>query len=134
MTAAPRLIRRTAPGFTLLELMIVIVIIGVLGAIVGLNLVGAAERAKRDASIASMRTIQQALKMYHARYSAYPPTVMGFQTLVNENILASIPKDGWDRPFEYYSPGPNSFYLIVSYGADGVPDGEPDIYWTERDE
>lgn len=134
MLAAHRIMRRSAPGFTLLELMIVIIIIGVLGAIVGLNLVGAADKAKRDATVTSMRQLQQGLKMYHARYSAYPPTEMGLSALINENILQNYPKDGWSNEFDYFAPTPNSLYTIVSYGSDGREGGEADIYWTDRDE
>lgn len=134
-TRLQRFPRRAArPGFTILELMIVLIIIGILGAVVGLNLVGAAERAKKDATIQSMRTIQVGLKTYHARYSAYPPTEMGFQALNAENIIETAqPKDGWGNPFDYYAPGRDSAYILISYGADNREGGEPDIFRTERD-
>ncbi len=122
------------PGFTILELMIVLIIIGILGAVVGLNLVGAAERAKKDATIQSMRTIQAGLKIYHARYSAYPPTELGFQALFAENIIETAqPKDAWQNPLDYYSPGRDSAYILISYGADNREGGEPDIFRTEKD-
>lgn len=126
---------RARPGFTLLELMIVIIIIGVLGAVVGLNLVGSADRAKMDATKTSMRVIQQGLKMYHARYSSYPPTGQGLDALIQENIIDTQLNDGWGNPFDYYSPGPNgTLYTIISYGSDGREGGEEDIYWTDRDQ
>lgn len=136
MKSLTHLTRRTRTGFTLLELMIVIIIIGVLGAVVGLNLIGAADKAKKDATITSMRAIQQGLKMYHARYSAYPPTNLGFQALLSQNIIQSSFKDGWGNQFDYLCPSPvtNSTYAIISYGSDGREGGEEDIYWTDLDE
>lgn len=125
---------RRASGFTLLELMTVLVIIAVLGAIVGFNLIGAADNAKKQATEASMKTIKAALTQYRVQYNSYPPTGTGLQTLVQERMLSDTPKDGWGRDFEYYSPTqrfPNGFELI-SAGVDqqfSTPDdllAEPD--------
>ncbi len=115
---------RSVPGFTLLELMIVIVIIGVLGAIVGLNFIGAADRAKRAATDAAMKNIQAGLKMYRAQYNIYPPGEIGLQGLVDLRIIEGF-NDSWGRPMDYYSPTQTAAYELISYGEDGMY-GTPD--------
>lgn len=121
MTPRSTLISRTAArGFTVLELMIVLVIIGVLAGIVGLNLLGAADRAKISATQTSMKTIQAALKMYRVENNVYPPTNFGLLVLVGRyGQLSSIPKDSWGHEFEYFSPTQLFEYELLSAGPDG---------------
>jgi len=119
------IMRRPRGAFTLLELMIVLVIIAILGTIVTINLVGAADKARETKTRANMRTILAALKMYRASFSAYPPTQGGLQLLAQQNLFGQpeVPKDGWDRDFDYYSPAPESEFVLISYGANGKDDG-----------
>jgi len=133
-TTRTLLSRRSGAGFTLLELLVVIAIIGVLGAIVGLNLIGAAERAKVSATKTTMKGVQQGLKAYFVQYSAYPPTNMpngatGLQHLVNLKFITGF-EDGWGRPLDYYSPTASFLYEIWSLGPDGLPTTDDDIQFV----
>lgn len=116
--------RRTARAFTILEVMIVLIIIGLIGSIVAFNVVGAAEKARKQQTEASMKTIQAALKMYNGQYGTYPQGigVGGINVLVTENLIeADNLSDGWGRDFEYYSPSASGAdYELVSLGKDGV--------------
>lgn len=125
-------IARSGFGFTLLELMFVIIIIGVLGAIVGYNLLGAADRAKEAATKTSMDIVKKALNTYRAQYNVYPDMTVGLQVLVQDRLLEKYPKDGWERELEYYSPTqtyPLGFELL-SRGQDGVSGTADDIRFT----
>ena len=106
-----------ARGFSLLELMFVIIIIGVLASVVGYNLLGAAEKAKQSATMTSMGVVKNALNTYRATYNAYPETGLGLRVLVADKLIEKFPKDGWNKDLEYYSPiqeFPNGFELISS--------------------
>lgn len=125
-------LRPLPAGFTLLELMFVIIIIGVLGAIVGFNMIGAADRAKEAATRTSMDIVKKALNTYKATYNVYPDSIGGLQLLVQDRLLEKQPADGWNRPLEYYSPTqdfPNGFELL-SAGPDGVSGTADDIRVT----
>lgn len=131
-TPQPARLRRPArAGFTLLELLVVIAIIGVLGAIVGLNLIGAADRAKTSATKTTMKGVQAGLRAYYVQYSAYPPTYLpsgasGLQHLVDMKFITGF-NDGWDRPLDYYSPTPEFPFEIWSLGSDGTAQTDDDI-------
>ncbi|MBL8746115.1 MAG: type II secretion system protein GspG [Phycisphaerae bacterium] len=123
---------RRAPGFSLLELMFVIIIIGVLASVVGYNLLGAADRAKQSATLTSMDIVKKALNTYRATYNVYPDVQSGLQVLVTDKLIEKFPKDGWQRDLEYYSPTPsfpNGFELI-SAGPDMVSGTADDIRVT----
>lgn len=128
-THAHRTARR---GFTLLEVMIVLVIIGVLGGIVAINLVGAADKAKEDASIEKMRQIRSALALYRTQYNEYPPSGQ-LDVLLQQNIVTrSGLLDAWNRPFEYMSPAGDFAFVIISAGRDGRLETEDDLaVWPE---
>lgn len=119
-------------GFTLLEVMIVLVIIGVLGGIVAINLVGAADRAKADASIAKMQQIRSALSLYRTKYNEYPPTGQ-LQLLLQENVVTQAGLlDAWQNPFHYQTPAGDFAFVIVSAGIDGRLDTDDDLaVWPE---
>lgn len=121
---------RTAHGFSLLELTLVIAIMGVLMAIAAYNLLGGADDAKKQATIQSMQVIKNAMNTYNARNNAYPPNI---QTLIQANILeAGADLDGWKRPF-YFSPvgKPDApigqRFTLISMGSDGLSGTEDDI-------
>jgi len=116
-------------GFTLLELMVVIVIIALLAAIVMPRFLGATDKARVGAAKAQISSFKQALGLYKLEFKKYPTTSEGLEALVNneqENFLDqdNIPKDPWDNDYVYTSPGTqNHDFEIVSYGADGQPGG-----------
>lgn len=127
--------RRLAPGFSLLELMLVLAIIGVLTAIVAVNVVGAGGRAKARATMTSMTTIKNALSTYNLDNSAYPPQLTGLQAGgANKAYLDPTMKlaDGWGRPFYYATPGLNGNpYDLISFGEDAEGGTADDInVWT----
>jgi general secretion pathway protein G len=119
-------------GFTIVELMFVILIIAILGGVVAFNFGGIAERAKVETTKTSMATIKGALAQYRTQYNSYPPTALGVQILVVEKIFDKELIDSWGVPFDYYSPtinDPNGFALI-SYGPDKMPNSADDITLT----
>jgi general secretion pathway protein G len=126
-------------GFSLIELMVVIVILGILAAYIGPKLMGRTEDAKITQSKVQIEGLETALKLYKLDNGFYPSTEQGLQSLVEPpqsgNIpkkwrkggyleKGKVPKDPWGNEFVYLSPGVHGDYDLVSYGADGVPGGE----------
>ena len=117
---------RRAPraGFTLLEVMIVLVIIGVLGGIVAFNLVGAAERAKVDSTRQSLKTIAGAMDLYKTTYNAYPSNI---DLLVQHNMIQTT-VDSFDQEIDVMAPSPEGFsYEVRSAGPDMIFETPDDI-------
>ncbi len=119
---------RKQAGFTLLEIMVVLVIIGTLVAIIAPRLVERADEAKVEASKAQMGNLAQALKLYRLHNHHYPSTSEGIEALVQpssggKRYMDRVPKDAWGNHFIYLSPGVHSDFDLVSYGADGRPGG-----------
>jgi general secretion pathway protein G len=132
----PGRLRREA-GFTLIEIMVVIVILGLLAALVVPKLVGRTEEAKRTQTRVQIKNIQQAIELFKLDNGFYPSTEQSLDALVRMpeagrvpknyrkgGYLDRVPKDPWGNPFVYVSPGEHAEYDISSYGADGVPGGE----------
>lgn len=120
-----------ARGFSLLELMLVVAIIGILMAVVAFNIGGQGARAKARATTASLQTIQTALDQYRLEYSSNPP---GLATLIQVKMLKDMKlKDAWDTDF-LYDPGvlsPDRPYILGSAGPDKSAGNEDDIdAWT----
>jgi general secretion pathway protein G len=128
---------RTRGGFTLLEIMVVIVILGLLAALVVPKLIGRTEEAKRTQTRLQMKNLEQALQLFKLDNVFYPETEQGIEALVQapetgripksyrkEGYLDRVPKDPWGNPYIYVSPGTHGAFDITSYGADGVPGGE----------
>lgn len=134
---------RRARGFTLIEIMVVVVIIAILGALVGPKLLGRTDEARVIAARQDIATIMQALKLYRLDNSRYPTTEQGLQALVARptsgppapgwkegGYLDRMPKDPWGSPYQYLSPGVKGEVDVFSLGADGQPggtDGDSDI-------
>ena len=126
-------------GFTLIELMVVVIILGILAMYIGPKLLGRTEEAKITQARVQMEGLETALKLYKMDNSVYPTTEQGLVALVEKpetnpvpkkwrkggylekNI---VPKDPWGNEYIYISPGVHGDYDIISYGADGVPGGE----------
>lgn len=128
---------RRASGFTLIEIMVVIVILGVLGALVIPNIIGRTGEARVTAAKSDMRAIANALDLYKLDNFNYPSTDQGLQALVTQpggfpeaknwnpdGYLKKLPKDPWGNDYQYISPGRNGKYDLFSLGSDGRPGGE----------
>ena len=126
-------------GFTLIEIMVVVVILALLAALVGPKIMGRSDDAKVADAKVQIRNIESALKLYKLDNSVYPSTEQGLQSLVEKPTVGQIPKqykeegyldskkvpkDPWDNDYLYLSPGEHGDYDLCSYGADGVKGGE----------
>jgi general secretion pathway protein G len=127
--------RKSQRGITLIEMLVVVVIIGLFVGLVGLNLFGNAEKAKRAAARAQISTFMQALGLYKLDMGTYPTTEQGLQALrvkpedsaqwSGPYLKSDIPMDPWSRPYLYKFPGDHGDDPdVMSLGADGQPGGE----------
>ncbi len=118
---------RASGGFTLLELMLVLVILGVLATVAAIAVTGQADNARRSATMTSMQTIERGLKSYYLNTGAYPTTQETITVLV-PTYIEKAPLDGWRRPFAYFHPGQGGRdYDLISMGKDGEYGTEDDI-------
>jgi general secretion pathway protein G len=128
--------RRHEDGFTLVELMVVIVIIGLLATIVALNVLPSGDKARVEKAKADIATIEQGLEMYRLQNSNYPTTTQGLAALTSApagadaskyqagGYLKKLPNDPWGRAYLYASPGQHGAADVWTYGADGKEGGE----------
>lgn len=122
-------------GFTLVELMVVIVIIGLLAAIVAFNVIPMGDKARVQKAKSDISTIEQALELYKLDNLHYPSTTDGLTALVSPpssaeassyqkgGYIKKLPNDPWGRPYLYASPGQHSDADVWTNGADGKPGG-----------
>jgi len=115
-------------GFSLLEIMVVLVIIGTLVAIVAPRFIERADEAKVEATRAQIANIAQAMKLYRLHNSRYPTSAEGINVLVQadkdgKRYMDRLPMDAWGNAFVYLSPGVHGEFDILSYGADGKSGG-----------
>lgn len=128
--------RAVQRGFTLIEIMVVVVIMGILAALVVPKLMGRADDARITAAKQDIATLMQALKLYKLDNQRYPTTEQGLQALIsrptsgpaangwkNGGYVEKLPKDPWGGQYQYLSPGVKSEVDVFSYGADGQPGG-----------
>jgi general secretion pathway protein G len=128
---------RNEDGFTLVELMVVIVILGLLATIVAINVLPATGRANTEKAKADIATIEQALEMYRLDNLNYPSSTDGLQALVaappgigqpqryrQGGYIKRLPDDPWGNPYRYTYPGQRSAFDVFSYGADNSEGGE----------
>lgn len=127
---------KRAAGFTLIEVMVVVVILGILAAIIVPNVIGKDDKARVEATNTSLKAVANALEMYKLDNHKYPTTEEGLDALVKKPASAKnwnpqgylkggTPKDSWGNAIQYLSPGAaNKPYELYSFGADGVDGGE----------
>ncbi|WP_462326304.1 type II secretion system major pseudopilin GspG [Desulfobaculum sp.] len=136
-TTPPR--RRGRGGFTLLELMVVIVILGVLAGLVTPRLMGEPHKARVVKAKLQMESLATALHKYALDSGAYPTTEQGLDALVTkprtgrvpreypkDGYIAKVPRDPWGTRYVYLSPGEHGPFDVLSYGADGQRGGVDD--------
>ena len=115
---------RSEEGFTLVELMVVIVIIGLLATVVLINVAPATDKAAATKVRADISTLEQGVEMYRLSKLNYP-SGDGLQALVGEGFVKRLPNDPWGNPYRYAAPGRNGQpFSIYSTGADGREGGE----------
>lgn len=131
---SPRQLRRSR-GFTLIEVMVVIVILGVLAALVVPRVMNRPDEARAVAARQDVAAIMQSLKLYRLDNQRYPTTEQGLQALVTrpeagpaapnwKSYLDKVPVDPWGRPYQYLNPGVRGEIDVFSLGADGQPGGQ----------
>ena len=124
-------------GFTLLEIMVVVVILGILAALVVPKIISRPDEARVIAAKQDIASLMQALKLYRLDNQRYPTTEQGLQALLAKPTTAPIPlnwkpggyierlpKDPWGNAYQYLYPGIHGEIDTFSYGADGAPGGE----------
>ncbi len=129
---------RSCRGFTLIEIMVVVVILGILAALIVPRLLSRPDEAKVTKVKVDMKGIEEALGLFKLDNGFYPSTEQGLAALVKkpetgriptkfsvDGYLKKVPVDPWDNPYVYLSPGIHSRdFDMISYGADGEPGGE----------
>ena len=130
---------KNSGGFTLIEIMVVIVILAMLAALVGPRLMGRTDDAKVKTTGIQLKGLESALKLYKLDNGSYPSTEQGLGALVAKPTVGvipksykdggyldskSVPKDSWGNDYLYVSPGEHGDYDLFSYGADGAKGGE----------
>ncbi|MEZ4485464.1 MAG: type II secretion system major pseudopilin GspG [Syntrophotaleaceae bacterium] len=144
-----RHIENNQRGFTLIEILVVVTILGILAAIVVPRILERPEEARRTKAAVDIKGLEEALGLFKLDNGFYPSTEQGLQALVvkpqtgripnryPENAyLKKTPVDPWGNPYIYLSPGVHDQYDLISYGADGEPGGDgndADIQSWEQD-
>ena len=129
-------IAREEDGFTLLEVMVVVVILGILAALVVPQIIGRPDEARVIAARQDIATLMQALKLYRLDNQRYPTTEQGLQALTAKpesapvppnwkagGYIQRLPRDPWGNAYQYLNPGVHGEIDVFSLGADGAPGG-----------
>ncbi len=131
------LVAPSEAGLTLIEMIVVLAIIALIAGLIVPNVIGRPDEARVTVVNSDLRTISAALKMYRLDNGRYPTTEQGLAALANrpttspipttwpeEGYLAEVPRDPWDNPYVYRSPGRSGGFDLMSLGKDGKPGGE----------
>ncbi len=125
--------KKNEKGFTLIEIIVVMVMIVLLASLVGPKLFPKLGKGKQSAAKAQISMIEQALDHFRLDVGRYPTTQEGLKALVENPgspkwegsyLKKGLPMDPWDQPYQYIAPGKNGEYDLFSYGRDGKQDGE----------
>ena len=124
-------------GFTLIEIMVVVVILGILATIIVPKIMGRPDDARRTKASVDIKSVETALNMYRLDSGSYPSTEQGLEALINKpasgqiprtwrtgGYLPKLPRDPWGTEYLYLSPGVHGDYDLFSYGSDGEEGGE----------
>ena len=130
---------RKQAGFTLIELMVVVVILAILAGLIIPRFMGETDKAKQAKAKIQIESLESALKMYKLDNGSYPTTEQGLKALVEAPTVGNlpknwrqggylekgkVPKDPWDNEYVYVCPGSHGDFDLSSLGADGEPGGE----------
>lgn len=139
MTAIPNTRRRAEAGFTLVEVMVVVVIIGLLATVVMINVLPSQDRAMKEKARTDVAVLEQAVETYRLENLAFPTSEQGLQALVSPppglaradryregGYVRRLPQDPWGNPYQYRYPGERGRFDVWSFGADGQKGGEGD--------
>ncbi|EWH11233.1 general secretion pathway protein G [Catenovulum agarivorans DS-2] len=140
-------VNKKQQGFTILEIMVVLVIIGILAGMIAPNFIGESDKAKVKKAATDIVTLEQALDMYKLNNNVYPSTEQGLDALVNQptidpvprnfpdgGYIKRLPEDPWGNEYQLLSPGEYGKIDIFSVGPDGQADTEDDIgNWNVND-
>ena len=131
--------RPASAGFTLIELMVVIVIIGLLATVVMINVLPSQDRAMAEKARADVSLLEQAIETYRLDNLTYPRAEQGLQALLQAppglarperyrkgGYIRRLPADPWGNPYQYRIPGQSGAFDVYSFGADGTPGGDAD--------
>lgn len=134
-----KIVAKGQRGFTLIEIMVVVVILGILAAIVVPRLLDEPEKARRTSAATQIRSFEEALGMFKLDSGFYPSTEQGLESLVTKpgsgrvparykdgGYMRKIPLDPWGQKYLYLSPGAHGDFDLFSYGPDGESGGEGD--------
>ena len=129
-------LKKRNAGFTLIEIMVVVVILGILATLVVPKIMGRPDEARAVAARQDIASVMQALNLYRLDNSRYPTTEQGLAALITKpatepvpnnwktgGYLDKLPKDPWGRPYQFLNPGVKGEIDVFSYGADGKPGG-----------
>src|SRR5438105_13053843 len=126
--------KRAGGGFTLVEVMVVVVILGILAVLIVPRVLGRSDEARAAAAKHDVAALMQSLKLYRLDNGRYPTNDQGLQALVAKpqsgpapsnwkQYLDNLPKDPWGNPYQYLNPGVHGEIDVFSLGADGQPGG-----------
>ena len=130
-----------ARGFTLIEVMVVVVILGILAAVIVPKIMSRPEEAREVKAKQDIRAMEAALNLYKLDNYTYPTTDQGLEALITEpspeppnwsegGYMDRMPKDPWQRPYQYLSPGQHGAFDVYSLGLDGIPSEDDIGNWT----